>query len=398
MLDVVIDGKSALDSRFFLGPVADKEQIFSFIKAYGLDYNDPVGRAELFGNFQEALQFIKRYFLSEDLPHHENLKIPNAILMITDISDLFFKATKSGSKEQLEERLWAEIILKVMHTILHVDKDLRSGYFKDIQTQIFDRFYKYVFRDSEDQLFLGFKKEGAGIPLLEFETKAKKSRVSVIIKLLHKVENVAEELFDRVGIRFVTKTRLDILRVTDFLLKQNIVIPHNIKPSRSINNLIDSQKFKMKHLSALKKSIRENLTEEEFVKSLDEEAKGCIPDGNEKKNEHSSSEYRSIQFTGRQLIKYTNPFYREFKQVRELAKQEDTELSKKLLALDISNIARETMFFYPFEIQILDEETHNNNTEGEASHNEYKKAQVKSAHVRLFKPLLDFYGYKLDFQ
>ena len=129
----------------------------------------------------------------------------------------------------------AEVILKVVHTILHVDKDLRNKFFKNIQTQIFDRYYRYIQRDSENKLYLG--KDGQyDLPLLEFDTKSKKSRDSVIIKLIHKAENVAEELFDRVGIRFVTETRFDCLRVINFLISQGIVVAQNIKPSRSQNS------------------------------------------------------------------------------------------------------------------------------------------------------------------
>ena len=63
--DVVIGGKSALDSKFFISQMLNEEMVESFLVGYGLDANDPVARAELFGNFQEALQFIRRYFLKE---------------------------------------------------------------------------------------------------------------------------------------------------------------------------------------------------------------------------------------------------------------------------------------------------------------------------------------------
>ena len=42
-----------------------------------------------------------------------------------------------------------------MHTIAHIDKDVRSTYFSDIQQQIFDRFYKVIHRDDEGKLYLG---------------------------------------------------------------------------------------------------------------------------------------------------------------------------------------------------------------------------------------------------
>ena len=57
ILDVVIGGKSALDTKNFLGPMSSIEQVNHFLKGYGLDPANHVNKAELFGNFQEALQF-----------------------------------------------------------------------------------------------------------------------------------------------------------------------------------------------------------------------------------------------------------------------------------------------------------------------------------------------------
>lgn len=393
LLDVVVGGKSALDSKFFVGQMYNIDQVNQFLKGYGLDASDPVSRAELFGNFQEALQFIKRYFLKEGNPEGLDLQIPNAIYMITDISDLFLMATGNKEGADVEETLWAEVILKVIHTILHTDKDLRSNYFNIIQTQIFDRFYKYLYRDKDNKLFLGVKGQGDGLPFIEFETKSKKTRDSVIIKLLHKAENVAEELFDRVGVRFITNSKFDSLRVIKFLLESNIVIPHNIKPSRSINTLIDTEQFKVKHNNLIKMAIRNNLSEERFLQAIEREANECqsFKEGDDK-NEHSLADYQSLQFTCRQLIKYKNPFLYEFNDLRKLAREKETEdeLAKKILSMDVSLIARDIRFFYPYELQIVDLDSHKNNSSGEASHIEYKKSQVVSARNRVFKTLIDY--------
>ena len=121
MLDVVVGGRSALDTKNFLGPMSSIEQVQQFLKGYGLDPFDNVTKAELFGTFQEALQFIKRYFLLEGNPDGLDLKFPNSILMISDIIQLFLMATEDHIAKR-EERYWAEIILKVMHTIIHADK------------------------------------------------------------------------------------------------------------------------------------------------------------------------------------------------------------------------------------------------------------------------------------
>ncbi len=393
LLDVVIGGKSALDSKFFVGQMYDIEQVNQFLKGYGLDASDPVSRAELFGNFQEALQFIKRYFLKEGNSEGLDISIPNSIYMITDITDLFLMATGNKEGANVEDTLWAEVILKVIHTILHTDKDLRSNYFNIVQTQIFDRFYKYLYRDKDNKLFLGVKGKKSGLPLVEFETKSKKTRDSTIIKLLHKAENVAEELFDRVGVRFITGNKFDSLRVIKFLLENNIVIPHNIKPSRSVNTIIDTEKFKVKHNNLIKMAIRNNLSEDRFLQAIEREANECrkFKDGDEK-NEHSLADYQSMQFTCRQLIKYKNPFLNEFNDLRKQAKEgtSDESLAKKILALDVSLIARDIRFFYPYELQIVDLESHDNNTSGEASHIEYKKSQVISAMNRVFKTLIEY--------
>jgi uncharacterized protein (TIGR04562 family) len=394
VIDSVLSGRSPIDSNFFVTELASKDIINRFLMGYGLNPSDPITRAELFGNFQEALQFIKRYCLKEGNDEGLELKIPNSIYMITDIDDLFLMATRKNSQEvsQREDAMWAEILLKFMHTILHMDKDLRTDYFSTIQTQIFDRFYKHIYRDeSTNKLYLGHREEGrTKINLIDFQTKAKKSRDSVLIKLLHKAENVAEELFDRVGIRFITQNKFDSLCVVKFLLENNVIIPHNIKPSRSMNTLVDITRFKTEYTEMLKRAIREEWKEVDFLRGAEKIISDCfnIPTKSDK-NEHSADTYRAIHFTGRNLIKYQNPFYYEFQELRKLAKSsEENEIRRKILSLDTSLISREVKFFYPFEVQILDVDSHNNNTQGEASHAEYKKHQLRTVIKRLFREII----------
>ncbi len=402
-MDVVIGGRSALDSKFFIGPMTDIDTVERFLSGYGLDANDPVARAELFGNFQEAIQFIRRYFLIEGNPDGLDLKVPNSIVMITDISELFLMAT--GNKEDMtrEETYWAEVVLKVMHTILHVDKDLRSSYFSEVQKQIFDKFYKFLYREDEDLYFANKLngEERERIELVEFETKSKKTRDSVIIKLLHKAENVAEELFDRVGVRIITKSRFDTIRVIKFLVENYIVIPHNIKPSRSTNSLFDIKAYKERHTNLLKFALRNDLPEEKFLEAAEREiveSSFSNPGSVRDKNSHSLSAYQAIQFTCRQLIKYKNPFMQEFINLRTAAKdQRENDLAKKILAMDYSLIARDVRFFYPYEVQIVDEHAHKVNSEGEASHVEYKKSQTIAAMKRIFGPLQEYLESKKSY-
>ncbi len=392
-MELVLGGRSALDSRLFVGPAFKDGQIKRFLLSYGLNHDDPVTRSELFGNFQEALQFIRRYFLREGSENGLDLKIPNSILMITNVDELFLMAMKRELKSDLEEAFWAEAILKVMHTILHVDKDLRLNYFQPIQTQIFDRFYKYLYRNDEGKLFWRLEEDKAGdIPLVDFETKSRKTRDSVVIKLLHKAENVAEELFDQIGVRLIVESRFDTLRIVKSLLDKFVIIIHNIKPSRSINTLVDLDRFRVQYGLLIKQTLRENLQEEDFLFKADAIIKDCLANLEEGHNPHMLKNYHSIQFTCRQLVKYRNPFFKSFNELRQQAKmvEHENDLAAKILDLDMGLVPRDVRFFYPYEVQILDLKSHEINTAGEASHQEYKKSQIQTAMKRVFSSLIEY--------
>ncbi|MDH5414339.1 MAG: TIGR04552 family protein [Flavobacteriaceae bacterium] len=394
-LGIMANGTSSLDAKNYLWNFDTREHTLKFLEGYGYDISDPIQNAEMFGNFQEAIQFIKKYFLSEGRDDGLNLVVPSVFYSITDVSELLLIASgKSELKTAEEDVYWASIILKIMHTILHVDKDLRHRYFTTIQTQIFDRFYKYLNRE-DDKLFLGDGDKNYKIPLYDFETKSTKSRESIIIKLLHKKENVAEELFDRIGVRFITYSKIDCLRLLHFLSRNYIIMVNNIKPSRSQNSLFNLEHFKNIYTNKIKIAIKEELSEEDFLQLLDDELEKITGEELEHKNNvHTSSSYRAIHFTSRQLIRYQNPFYKGFSRVREFAKKNDpnNEVTRKLLDLDTSLVANDIKFFYPFEIQISDLKSHEENTKGQASHEEYKKSQITSARDRLFTNLLEFKG------
>lgn len=390
-LEILMNGKSSLDATNYLSSIDNFDDAKKFLKGYGFKISDPVQSAELFGNFQEAMQFIRRFFLKEgDTVEGLNYSIPNLFYTITDIAELLMVASgKSSPKVSAEEELWANIILKVMHTILHADKDFRYQYFSTIQTQIFDRFYKYLHRDENEALFLRSSSDEPMIPLYDFQTKAKKTRESIIIKLLHKKENVAEELFDRIGVRIVTKDKVDVLRVMKFLDENYIVMLNNIKPSRSMNSLIDLSKLKYEYDEVIKQDIE---IEKMHSKLESLTSKSLIEKNTNEFNLHSSDEYRAIHFTARQMIKYLNPFVGPFNEIRKLAQEENSKLAEKILNLDTTSITKEIRFFYPFEVQICDYDSYVKNTEGEASHLDYKKSQLRSARDRLFKPLLNLKG------
>lgn len=405
VLDVIISGKSSIDSPAGF-QIKTPEEAQRFIDSYGYDLENPIERAEVLGNFHEALNFVRKQFLQPDNPDGLKLEVPRRILELTDPRDLFLMASlhftgQTADTQGVALRNWACSLLKVMHTIAHIDKDLRGPYFSDIQQQIFDRFYKVIHRDDEGRLYLGEKADDPlRVELVAFETKPKKSRDSTILKLLHKPENVAEDIFDRVGIRFVTPTILGAVRVVKYLKDNMIVMPPNIKPSRSRNTLVELDYFR-EHAGALAaRAERGELTEEGLLSELEAVARppAVSPD-----NPHSSEFYRAMQFTCRQLIKLRNPLYEDLKTLKALARGKpggsasapalvpatvpaslpDDALLKHIERIDLKHIQREIRFFYPFEVQVVDKKSAEENEKGRSAHHEYKRAQVQTAMRRV---------------
>ena len=399
VLDIIIGGKSSLDSSTAF-QVQSLEEADLFIQNYGYDLEDPIEQAEVLGYFHEALNFIRKNFLKPENPDGLRLDIPRKILELTDVRELFLMIDSSAvapnpqSKDPMTLilRSWACSLLKIMHTISHIDKDLRSPYFTDIQKQIFDRFYKYIHRDADSKLFLGEKMDDPlKIGLVAFETKPKKSRDSIILKLLHKSENVAEDIFDRVGIRFITFTPFGALRVVKYLKDKMIIMTPNIKPSRSRNTLIQIDAFRAQLADLLGRVENNSITEEEMISKL--EAVALTPQF-KVDNPHSSQFYRSMQFTGRHLIKLKNPLYDSLKELKNSAKSPPVNptvetVNRIIDKLELKHIQREIRFFYPFEVQVVDQKSAEENERGRSAHSEYKRAQVLTAMKRVMGSLMD---------
>jgi uncharacterized protein (TIGR04562 family) len=394
VFDIIIGGKSSIDSREGFS-VANADDADRFLLSYGFDLSNPIESAEALGHFHEAVNFIRRYFIAPENPEGLRIEIPRKILELTNVRDLFLFASYNAPGQQrdssgMQLKNWSCSVLKVMHTIAHVDQDLRVGYFADIQKQILDRFYRLTHRDENGALYFGHGPEDdAKIPLMEFQTKPKKSRDSTLLKLLHKPENVAEDIFDRVGIRFVTTKAIDALRMVKYLKDQMVVMPPNIKPSRSRNTLIDLDSFRTELTTALQRLDAGEYSETQAQAAIEAAARPPIvsPD-----NPHTSEFYRSIQFTCRQLIKLRNPLYADLKELKAAAKKDmscSEDISKLVDKIDLKNLQRDVRFFYPYEIQVVDIQNHEQNERGRSAHSEYKKAQLQTAMRRVMGALAD---------
>ncbi|MCZ4279578.1 TIGR04552 family protein [Kiloniella laminariae] len=326
----VLQGQSIIDSPRL--QVQSPEEAEAFLECYGFDYNQDEDRREIEAIRQEAIGFIEEVLLEEgeEMPP-EVRNQENLLKLLLWVS----------SPEATPRSRWSCVVLRVMHTFAHCGSYFNERYHDQIKEQIFGRFEQHI-RQTSNGTFLG------DIELVVYESRSSKSRRSAVLKLLHKAENVAADIFDWLGIRIVTRDPLDALRVLCYLRQNNIVMFANIKPSRSRNSLIDVEWMEERWKDV--EDFSQLTADLEKIKSPDDAKR--LTD-----NSFSGSSYKALQFTCRQRIKLQEG---EGKQIR---------------------------FYFPFEIQILDEASYLSNHSGAASHAQYKQRQVQAVRRRVLGSL-----------
>jgi len=372
LFNVVFSRKSFIDINRL--NVHDEATALSYMKNYGYDITDPLMKQKVVIILQESKNFIQNYLLEDPEGHDPALAVPPEVLFNDNILDLLIMASE---KEKTLLQTWACAVLRVAHTITHVENDLAKSFMPGIKKQIFSRFMDHLKMSRTGEYYLG---EGdQKIQLKMFEMKNEKSRESLILKLLHKKENVTADVFDRIGVRVVTYTKLDVILVLKYFSVNHVVSFANIKPSRTRNNLINVERFLqgIEELNAHDLSSWKEEDVSEFLErhlQLPPEEKEIETDRIIKENNlYSSTLYSSLQLTGRQLITIKDFFKPEINY----------------------------RFFFPFEIQILDEESFNESREGRASHEEYKKNQICAARKRVLNNVIKYqrqHLWKNDYQ
>lgn len=343
----IIGGRSAIDVPGL--HVHDEQSAEEFLLCYGFDFSRSAHRVELEELRRDALDFLNDALLD---PQE---KIPTEIFAASDPRELLvWASTDYGSTQQL----WACAVLRVAHTFAHSRSYFAERYGDEIRRQIVARFEPHL-REEEGQTFLGI---GIDLPLDEFEIKPPKPVASVAMKLLHKVENVAEDIFDRIGVRFITRTRFDALLVVRYLREHNVFMFANVKPSRSRNTLIDVD-WLQTFMEGVEGAVEagELSPAERLAVVREAMANRDYPEPPQPGyNPYSAANYHSLQFTCRQMIRVPD----------------DTGRG-------------EIRFFFPFEVQILDRASYELSRSGYASHEQYKARQRDAVRRRVLGPLVE---------
>ena len=229
------------------------------------------------------------------------------------------------------------MLLKVMHIIYHLDaRELRTTLAVS-DNQIFS-----LVEESVTLMIDALRT--AGVPIVEFSW-SRKTKESLITKMLVKRETNAARVFDRLRFRLIVREPGDLVPALHIMLRR--CIPFNyIVPGQTVNTLID-----LNSLAVLPRA------EDSF------EASGDDDDGGGSGNEFSGSNYRILNFVADLPVRLASV-------VTDGA------------ALDES---RGRVVFVLAEFQIMDQRTAESNERGDNSHVRYKQRQHQHVRVRLLR-------------
>lgn len=379
-LRLFLEGFSPVDLQTIA--VTSEGEAHQFISTYGYDLEDPKEREEAWQIHRESLEFLERYLCPSMTEDEPDLTPPEEVRNPRHLHDLLLLTSDVANPLKAA---WACSLLRVMHTISHANLAARTPYFREVQAQILHPFEEHLYPSAEAPESLG--QGPSAVPLKAAFFKRRKSRESLILKLLHKPDNVASEVYDRIGIKLITPTKVDAILALKYLRKQNLVSVPLLTPGRSRNTLVDLESFRQAYeaMTAEKGSAcSEEESDLEFFKQM-----AFRPPGEAKlleermaANPYTSPQFCAIQFTCRRLVKVPHPATTLLNQLRR--QTGNLELGQELER----HYPKQLRFTFPFEVQITDWDNYLSSHEGESSHISYKRRQLKAARKRVLGGVL----------
>jgi uncharacterized protein (TIGR04552 family) len=302
--------------------VVDPEGVRRLLAVNGLDVDNPRDRARLDVLRAEAVRYI-RETLGLRLDEH----------VASEISALELPLLASGRGKYQRQ---ACTLLKVMHIIYHLDaRELRMALpFPD--SELFS-----LVEQSVATLFDELR--SAGVPVDEFSW-SRKTKDSLVTKLLVKRDTSAARVFDRLRFRMVVRHADDLLPTLHVMLRQ--FIPFNfVVPDQTVNTLIP--------LGPLERRL-----------SRTRDFSVLTPQPAPPSNEFSGSGYQILNF------------------VTDLPVRVD-----HLPGMEEATPNRSAVVFVLAEFQIVDRAGAHKNEEGDNSHVQYKHRQHQRVRERLLRDL-----------
>lgn len=317
-IQLLLRGNSVIDWHRLAFTTED--EVRSLLTLNCLDIDDPGDAARLHDLRIQAARYIV-----------ETLKLRLDESIASEVPWLQLPLIASGRSGAAQRQ--ACMLLKVMHIIYHLDaRELRT------QLPISDNQIFSLVEESVTMMIDALRT--AGVPVFEFSW-SRKTRESLITKMLVKRETNAARVFDRLRFRLIVQEPEDLVPALHIMLRR--CIPFNyVVPGQTVNTLVD-----LDRLVALRRG-----------QSFDSEA----PGGGVEQNQFSGKGFRILNFIADLPVR-----------VGELMAPEERQAGG-------GNVV-----FVLAEFQVLDKGTAEHNEQGENSHSLYKTRQHQAVRVRLLR-------------
>jgi uncharacterized protein (TIGR04552 family) len=331
-LRLLLRGGSVIDWRRL--NFRSRDEVDRFLRLNLFHLEDRRDERRLRSILAQAVEYLRNEF---------GYRVAAAVSEPADLRDLFLLA--SGTLEPARLRRIACVVLKVMHVIHHLEA--RELLFRTAlrEADLADRVHRRIMAEAERMIEAGLVREFRG----NF-----KSRPSLVTKLLAKKESVAAQVFDRVRYRIVCDRRDQVAPVV-FHLTQHLFPFTYAVPGQTQNSLVKFQDLVAGHPSG--PAIAASL---QLPPDLERK------DPARPRNEFSGKDFRVLNFVVDQPVRID--------ELLPPPEEMADELGRIVFAL--------------VEFQVLDAETARRNEEGDASHERYKRRQLKRVLRRLSRGLV----------
>ena len=321
-LRILLAGHSVIDWQRLA--FRHRTDVDRFLATHCVDVHDPIDRERIRYVYNEAVSYLEEQL---------RLRFPRELRDPPDVRDVFVWASQWGGFRRTQ--ILSCVILKLMHVIHHMEAADLKFRLPVSEADYLELAHRRILRQAQEM-------QDTGAPLVAFYG-SRKSRSSMITKLLAKREAVAATIFDKLRYRVVVERHDDIAAVLAWMARD--LFPFNyVVPGESHNNLLDPSTL----IARIPADERREAVER------------AIPFSSTfTKNEFSGSSYRAINWITDYAVRIPerveNPYEMELGRVG----------------------------YVNVEFQLIDEATARTNEEGDNAHPVYKARQYKRVARRL---------------
>ena len=313
-----------------------EEEVAAFLRVNRFDPSDPVDDARLRVMLRAAASYLERNF---------GYSFPADLVEPQRVTEPFLLPGSGDPNEKL-----ACMMLKVLHIINHID-----AYELRYQLPMSDQQMFGMVEQQVSAWVETLRADNIGI----YSYKAsRKSRDSLVTKLLSKRRTLAAQVYDKLRFRVVTERRSDLLPVLHHMTRH--LVPFNyVVPEESRNDILN-----FREMVESSPRLRGKIAQLQFDLRLEERVRPVSIDEGGLQNPSTADDYRVINFVVDFPLRVDGV-------LAQLGDDAPRDLGRTVLLQT--------------EFQLFDRETWDRNETSEANHEAYKRRQKRLVLQRLVR-------------